>query len=70
VGEARGTAPRTHFINRTTTEKLAGVLDAAEQLGIDFYPPYFCGGRDWVVISHGAPIPGPAGRRIFKPREE
>lgn len=65
----RGMAPRTHFLARTTTEKLTGVLDSAEASGAELLGYHHVGGRDWVVITRG-PIIGPAGRRVFKHSEE
>lgn len=62
-------APRTHFLARTTTEKLTGVLDDAEHSGASVLVVQHVGGRDWVVITRG-PIIGPAGRRVFKHSEE
>ncbi|MGH3504315.1 MAG: hypothetical protein ACRDQA_25965 [Nocardioidaceae bacterium] len=66
---ATGTAPRRHFLTRTTTDKLSDVLDAA---ALSDAPVVVCehtGGRDWVVITDG-PIIGPAGRRVFHPQGE
>ncbi len=70
MGERRGTAPRTHFLTRTTTEKLCEVMDRAELHEVAVLSVQHIGGRDWVVITHGVPIPGPAGSRVFHQREE
>ncbi|HET7407964.1 MAG TPA: hypothetical protein VFJ21_12630 [Mycobacteriales bacterium] len=66
---ASGMAPRRHFLTRTTTEKLCGVLDAAEDSGVAVLNVSHIGGRDWVVVTRG-PIIGPAGRRVFQPQGE
>jgi hypothetical protein len=63
-------APRNHFVNRTTTEKLGEVLDRAEHLDVVVLTIAHTGGRDWVVVTRGNPIPGPAGSRVFHQREE
>ena len=62
-------APRLHFLARTTTEKVTGVLDDAEHSGAQVLAVTHLGGRDWVVITRG-PIIGPAGRRVFQHSEE
>lgn len=62
-------APRLHFLARTTTEKLTGVLDDAERSGAELLAVQHVGGRDWVVITRG-PIIGPAGRRVLQHSEE
>lgn len=67
--ERRGTAPRIHFLHRTTTEKVCDVLDQAELSGAEVLVVEHVGGRDWVVITRG-PIIGSAGRRVFRSSEE
>jgi len=62
-------APRLHFLARTTTDKVTGVLDDAERSGAQVLAVQHVGGRDWVVITRG-PILGPAGRRVFTRTEE
>jgi hypothetical protein len=66
----RGMAPRNHFVTRTTTEKLGEVLDRAELHSVEVLVIAHTGGRDWVVVTRGNPIPGPAGSRVFHQREE
>ncbi|MGH9006031.1 MAG: hypothetical protein ACRDYV_23135 [Acidimicrobiia bacterium] len=67
---ARGMAPRRHFLHRTTTDKLALDLDVAAEQGLDLLVVQFLGGRDWVLVTHPRPIPGPAGRRVLHPSDE
>lgn len=54
-----------HCLNKTTTDRLPVHLDTAKELEIEVVDIQFVGGRDWVIITYGAWIPGLAGRRVF-----
>lgn len=69
MGQRRGTAPRTHFLHRPTTDKLTDLLDEVAAAGAAVVVVQYVGGRDWVVVTQGF-VPGPAGRRVFQQREE
>lgn len=77
MAEPEGTEPRQHFMTRCTQDKLCRYLDAAYELGIEVAGWSYTGpGKkpdqraDCIIVTRGAPIPGPAGRRIFTSREE
>lgn len=62
-------APPTHFLTRTTTDKVCEVLDRAEAADAAVVVVQFLGGRDWAIVTRGF-VPGPAGSRVFQQREE
>jgi hypothetical protein len=71
MSDREGSAPRRrHFRNTCTTDKVCRYLDIADEFGIEVVAAAFVGGRDWVILTRDAPIPGPAGRRILHTREE
>lgn len=70
-------APRRHFTIRCTTDKLCTYLDLAEAQGLSVVAVQFVGwrhdfphDRDWVIVTHGAPIDGPASRGAFSSIQE
>lgn len=70
MSDTRGTAPRTHFLTRTTTDKLCRELDAATEQRVEVLVVQHVGGRDWVIVTRGNPILGPAGSRVLRPHGE
>lgn len=65
-------APKRHFTTRCTTDKLCLYLDMAEEQGLSVVAVGFVGwrygkpnDRDWVIVTHGAPILGPASSRVI-----
>lgn len=63
-------APPGHFLTRCTTDKLCRYLDLAYEQGVSVVAAAFVGGRDWVIVTGGAPILGPAASRVFTTTQE
>jgi hypothetical protein len=49
-----------HFKTFVTTDKLCSTLDSADEQGLTVVVAQFLGGRDWLIVTYGSPILGPA----------
>lgn len=66
MSDPNGSTPeRRHFKIEVTDDKLCRYLDTAREFDIEIvHIQRF--GRHWEIVTYPLPIPGPAGRRVFR----